>query len=78
MCMKPLKKNYAYICPNCQNEDTIQCGTEMTFEEKGILFSVEWYCDECETTFYDHFLGKYDGYSDSSGVYDKDGNRVGD
>lgn len=79
MCMKkPLKKKDACVCPNCHNEDTIQCNTEMYFEEGGVLFSVEWYCDECEETFSDHFFGKYDGYTDRTGVYNKDGVRVSD
>lgn len=73
-----IKKNQPIVCPCCGYEESYVDEYEMDFEVSGTLFSVRRICCACAHSFTDYYLAKYDGYADTTGFYNKDGEREGD
>ena len=61
------------ICPVCRNVDN-NLTTQLLVEDNLML---TYSCPHCQHTWVDHYILAYNGYTDNTGIYDRDGINLG-
>ena len=65
-----MKKTTDYICPKCGKDMNISMED---YEVDADCLSVKMYCYDCDTSWREYFLLKYDGYACEGHFYDANG-----
>lgn len=61
------------ICPSCGSEDN-ELMSQLLIEDTLLL---TYYCPHCKHSWVDSYLLVYNGYTDNTGSYDRDGMNLG-
>ena len=61
------------ICPSCGSEDN-ELMSQLLIEDTLLL---TYYCPHCKHSWVDSYLLIYNGYTDNTGSYDRDGINLG-